>query len=73
MEEYQTRLGTVLLSPFHSGGMVLTPASLLPDISYVASIISIFPKIQGMLRDASYLCPQLLNAYAESIALILPE
>ncbi len=26
--------------PFHSGGMGLTPAALLPDICYVASILS---------------------------------
>ncbi len=59
--------------PFHSGGMGLATAALLPDICYVASILSTFPKIQGMLKDASYLCPQLLNASAENIALILPE
>ncbi len=30
--------------PFRSGGMGITPAALLPDICYVASILSTFPK-----------------------------
>ncbi len=59
--------------PFHRGVLRPTPCALLPDIFYVASTLSAFPKIQGMLKDASFLCPQLLNASPENIALILPE
>ncbi len=42
--------------PFHRSGIGLTSAAFLPDICYVASIHSIFPKTQVMLKDASYLC-----------------